>query len=114
MRELRVLASSIAAFLLQRDIVLTAVGIVVGALIAWAMSWHYYVRALEDMQSDAKERQRVEALILRGIESVGEVKYERDSSGKVSGVAIQLRGQATGQSAASGTLDSESKPQPAR
>lgn len=84
-----------------RDIVLT----VLGALAGWGISHLYYVRALSDMKTDADERLRVNELVFRGIEDVGNLRYARDASGKVVGVAIELRSQATGEITATGSLN---------
>lgn len=79
------------ALSISRTIVLT----IVGALAGWAIPHLYYVRALHDMkEADAEERRRVEELVFRGIESIGDIKYCRDPTGRVVGVAIELRGQA--------------------
>lgn len=83
-----------------RDVVLT----IAGALIGWLIAHFYYVRALHDMQADANERSRVNELLLRGIEAVGEVKYSRDASGRVVGIVIDLEGNAASQSAGTGNL----------
>lgn len=90
---------------IPRDVSLT----ILGGFAGWAISHFYYLRALEDMRIDAGERARVENLILRGIEDVGNIKYSRDSSGKVLGVAIELRGHANAQSTASGKFGSNEK-----
>ena len=84
----------------SRDTVLTLVGILAG----WLISHAYYLRALSDMKSDADERRRVEELVFRGIESIGDLKYSRDTSGRVVGVSIELRGEAVGGAQASGAL----------
>jgi hypothetical protein len=83
-----------------RDIVLT----ILGALAGWAISHLYYLRAMNDMTADAEERRRIENPVFQGIESVGNLKYARDSSGRVVGVAIELRGQAAGQGTGTGDL----------
>lgn len=86
--------------LFSRDMVLTFIG----AAIGWAISHFYYVQSLADMEMDAVERKRIEELMLRGIESVGTIKYQRDSSGKIMGVVIELKGAATSSATASGAL----------
>jgi hypothetical protein len=58
------------------------------------------------MQADAEERQRVNELVLRGIESVGTIKFARDVSGKVTGVSVQLTGDARSTSRSGGELTS--------
>ena len=90
--------------LFSRDVVLMLIGIAIGAAIGWEISHFYYVQALTDMKRDAAERSRMEELMLRGIESVGTIKYQRDSTGKIMGVAIELKGAATASATASGAL----------
>lgn len=85
---------------LPRDILLT----VVSALSGWAISHYYYVRALNDMKADAEERHRVEELVFRGIEAIGNLKYSRDPTGRVVGVVIELRGEASAEASAKGDL----------
>ncbi|MCB1977418.1 MAG: hypothetical protein R3E36_07630 [Nitrosomonas sp.] len=77
---------------------------IAGALIGWAISHFYYVKALNDFKTDAEEKKRVDELIFRGIESIGTIKYTRDASGKVKGVVIELRGAAASNSVATGDL----------
>ena len=67
--------------LFSRDVVLTLIGVAIG----WAISHFYYVQSLADMKTDSVERKRIEELMLRGIESIGMIKYQRDSSGKRAG-----------------------------
>lgn len=82
------------------DIFLT----ILGALIGWGISHAYYLKALNDVKADAEERQRVEELVLRGIESVGNIKYSRDTSGKIIGVVVELKGSASASATATGNL----------
>ena len=89
--------------ILRRDIVLT----IIGALLGWGISHLYYLRALEDAKADAEEHRRVEALILRGVESVGDIEYSRDASGKVIGVVVELGGAASAVSTATCDLTVE-------
>ncbi|MBX9905502.1 MAG: hypothetical protein K2Y31_14205 [Burkholderiales bacterium] len=92
---------------LRRDVLMTIVGIAVGAvvggLIGWVTSHAYYLKALDDARADAKERQREHELTLRGIESIGTIKYDRDAKGKISGVVIELQAHAA--ASASATAD---------
>lgn len=86
--------------MLRMDIFLT----ILGALIGWGVSHAYYLKALNDVKADAEERRRVEELVLRGIESVGDIKYSRDASGKVVGVVVELKGSASASATATGDL----------
>lgn len=91
---------------LPRDVVLTLVGALIGA----GISHLYYGQSLSDLKADAEQRSRVEQLILRGIESVGTIRYQQDAAGKVTGVMIDLAGAARGEAAASGSLSSGDVP----
>jgi hypothetical protein len=93
--------------LLPRDIVLTIVGILIGTLFGWLITHLYYLQSERDSIVEAKERKRVEELIFRGIESVGTIRYTRDTSGRVVGVIIELKGSAVANSTATGTLSSQ-------
>lgn len=86
--------------ILHMDIFLT----ILGALVGWGISHAYYLKALNDLKADAEERQRMEELFLRGIESVGNIKYSRDGSGKVVGVVVELRGSASASATATADL----------
>lgn len=92
--------ASVRRALGTRDVILAVASLFLG----WLIAHGYYLRALADMQADAEERQRVNELVLRGIESVGTVKYARDASGKVTGVSVQLTGEARSTSRAEGEL----------
>jgi hypothetical protein len=86
--------------MLRMDIFLTILGILIG----WGISHAYYLKALNDAKADAEERRRMEELVLRGIESVGNIQYSRDASGKVVGVVIELKGFASASANATGDL----------
>lgn len=75
-----------------------------GALAGWGVSHLYYLKSLNDLKADAEERRRMEELVLRGIESVGSIKYSRDATGKIVGVVIELKGSATSSTSATGDL----------
>lgn len=47
---------------------------------------------------------RVDELIFRGIEAIGDLKYARDTTGRVVGVAIEHRSVASAQAAGTGAL----------
>lgn len=85
---------------LPRDTTLAALGILGG----WAVAQVYYIKSLESVRADVAELKRMHQLTLRGIESIGTIRYARDSGGDVTGVGILLKGSATAGAAASGTL----------
>ena len=59
------------------------------------------VKSVSDMRADAEEKNRINQLILLGIENIGSMNYVRDGSGNVTGVKIRLHG--SGQAEASGS-----------
>ena len=90
----------ITSRLFSRDVVITFIAVAIG----WAISHFYYLQSVADMKTDSVERERINELTLRGIESIGTIKYQRDSSGKILGVVIELKGAATASATASGSL----------
>ncbi len=100
MRTLSALLNSLRGVSVQRDVILT----VTGALAGWLISHVYYLRAVEDMRADAVERGRVDDLMFRAVAAVGDLKYNRDASGKIIGIAVELRAQAKGHVTATGDL----------
>lgn len=55
------------------------------------------------MKADVDERKRVDELIFRGIESIGTINYNRDPTGKLTDVIIELKGHALGRVSATGS-----------
>ncbi len=86
----------------RRDVVMVAFG----ALASWAITHWYQLQPLSDMKAEVEERRRVDDLVFRGIESVGSIRYSRDTTGRVVGVSIQLHGQASVTATATGALSS--------
>lgn len=84
----------------RRDVIMMSFG----ALASWATTHWYHLQALSDMRAEVDERRRVDELVFRGIESVGSIKYSRDTTGRVVGVVIELRGQASAAATATGAL----------
>lgn len=100
-RSLRKLRSYVR---FPRDVFLTLISTLIGALLGWGISDHYYRKSLSDLRADAEERKRVDELLFRGIESIGTIRYHRDATGKVVGVTIDLKGTAAANATATGTL----------
>lgn len=84
----------------NREMLLTILGVLLG----WGISHIYYLKSLDDLKRDAEERKRVEWLVLRGIESIGHIKYSRDSNGDVIGVVIELKASSSANASASAVL----------
>lgn len=79
-------------------------GTLLGAVIGWVISAYYYQKSLDDAKVSALERERVDQLLLKGIESVGTIKYARDANGNIRGVSIELRADATASTSGSASL----------
>lgn len=97
---LRRLGRFVSKLFSSRDVILT----VVGAVIGLGITHVYYLQSISDLKTDIEERKRTEDLLLRGIESAGTIQYQRDATGKVTGVKIELKGAASATSKASGSL----------
>ncbi len=87
-----------------RDVVISIVFFMLGSVSSWWTSVYFYEKSLNDSKASAEEAERVNQLILRGIESVGTIKYSRDGFGKIVGAKIELSGSASGDATATGTL----------
>ncbi|WNB77484.1 hypothetical protein [Methylomonas koyamae] len=87
-----------------RDVVISIVFFGLGLVSSWWTSAYFYEKSLNDSKASAEEAERVNQLILRGIESIGTIQYSRDNSGKIVSVKIELGGNASGNVNATGTL----------
>jgi hypothetical protein len=87
-----------------RDVVISIVFFALGSVTSWWTSVYFYEKSLSDSKASADESERVNQLILRGIESIGTIKYSRNSNGKIVGVIIELSGNASGNVTATSTL----------
>lgn len=87
-----------------RDVAISIVFFFLGLVSSWLTSVYFYEKSLNDSKASANEAERVNQLVLRGIESIGTIKYSRDSFGKIVGVEIELSGSASANATATGTL----------
>lgn len=87
-----------------RDVVISIIFTILGLILSGLMSVYFYQKALNDAKESAQEAERMNQLILRGIEGKGTVEYEHDSSGKIVGVKISLSGTTSARATATGTL----------
>ena len=69
----------------------TVVGIVVGGIITYLVSRHYYVRAARSLEQETDRLHRHTTLILRGLEEAELVEYRRDEQGEIERVIIKAR-----------------------
>ena len=66
------------------------IGLLVGGLITWLVARIYYVRASKDLTREAAELQRLNNLLLRGMEHAELVELNRDEQNKIVGFVIKL------------------------
>jgi hypothetical protein len=66
------------------------VGVFIGGIITWLVTNYYYIRAAQDLKSEASELKRLNILMLRGMENAGLVKLNRDKEGNIVGFTIEL------------------------
>jgi hypothetical protein len=78
-------------------------GILIGAAIAIAVSWFFYVRAARGLQREAEELKQQTQLIMRGLQEGLDIEFNQDEQGNIIGVGIKLRVHMDGSSSASAT-----------
>jgi hypothetical protein len=67
-----------------------ALAVLVGGLITWLASRHYYVEAGKDLRREADELRHL--TVLRGLEEGKVVEFTNDTAGKPIGLKIELSG----------------------
>jgi hypothetical protein len=89
----------------------TGVGVLLGGLITWLVSWLYYRTSARELRAEAAELRRLTTLMLRGMEHAGWVRLNRDAEGRITGgfIEILLSGSTTLSATVKGTL-SEDQP----
>jgi hypothetical protein len=78
------------------NIVSAFVGVAIGGVITWLVSWYYYKKAGDELKQETTELRRLTNLVLHGLEDAGSIKLNRDTSGKVIGLIIEASAKATG------------------
>ena len=88
-------------------------GILVGSLVTWWLSRHYYVKAGRDLEQAAAGLRGLTTLITRGMEEAGLVTFTKDAAGNPIGLVINASAHFVGTSKvtaqatlASGALES--------
>jgi len=74
------------------------VGIIIGAVITWFISYHYYKRASDELLKEANELRKLNVLILRALENAGLAKLNRDENGNCIGLQITFSSKMRGES----------------
>jgi hypothetical protein len=112
-------AGLLQAFLEKPGLIETLVGIVVGGLITWLVSYRYYKlagdelrREAESLRNKSEELRKLQELTIYALTNASEkLKLIRDSAGNV-GLDQSSAGQTKFRTAASGEMTIEPKPQP--
>jgi hypothetical protein len=76
------------------NFIVTLVATVLGGLITFFASRHYYIKASKDLEQAAARLQTLTTLIIRGMEEAGLVTFTRDQAGNPIGLVIELSARA--------------------
>jgi len=66
------------------------VSVLIGAGIAWLATWLYYKKSGDKLMQETTELRRLTNLVLHGLEDASLVKLNRDKSGKIIGLIVEL------------------------
>jgi hypothetical protein len=83
-------------------VTLSLAGLILGGVITFFVSRHYYIQATKDLKDETTKLRKYSELMLRGMESAGWVEYNRDSEGNPIGIIFIESGGATIHLSASG------------
>ena len=72
------------------EIIMSLIGVSVGALVTWIVAHRYYERASRDLRIEADALKKMTKLMLRGMEEAGLVKFTKDEDGNPKGLYIAL------------------------
>lgn len=68
------------------DIFLAIAGVIIGAVITWAVAKRYYMKASKDLKKEAEDLRKLNILMIRAMEEAGLAKFNRDSNGNLIGL----------------------------
>jgi hypothetical protein len=60
-----------------------AIGVLLGGLITWLCSKHYYEKAAKDFKKEVEDLRRLNDYMLLGMENMGWITLNRDSQGRI-------------------------------
>jgi hypothetical protein len=81
-----------------------AIGNLIGGIITYLVSRHYYVRPASSLRREAEELKQQTQLIMRGLQEGLDIELNQDEQGNIIGVGIKLRAHIDGSSDVSGTV----------
>jgi hypothetical protein len=102
----------VQAFLEMTGVIETLVGIVVGGLITWLVSYWYYKKAGDELRHEAERLRKLHELALYAQTNPGvKLQLIRDSAGNIIGLGYPAAGRTRIKAAMSGEMTIE-QPQP--
>ena len=69
---------------------LTMLGILLGGLITWIASRHYYLRSSKELEAEAARVRKLTTLVLRALEEKGLARLNRDAQGEITGLVLDV------------------------
>jgi hypothetical protein len=68
-------------------------GVVVGGLITWGVSWHFYRKAGDELRAEAERLRRLSELVLYvQLHPDAQIEAKRDEKGHVTGLIVSAVG----------------------
>jgi hypothetical protein len=71
-------------------LVSTTLGILLGGLITWIASRHYYLRSSKELEAEAARVRKLTTLVLRALEEKGLARLNRDAQGEIIGLVLDV------------------------
>jgi hypothetical protein len=81
----------------------TIIGILIGAVVTWAVAHLYYKRAGDELRNEAAELRKLMTMMLTAMEHQGWAKLSRDPNGSITGFIFEHA--ASGGLSVGGSLD---------
>ena len=80
-------------------------GTLVGSIVTWLASSHFYRRAAQDLIVETEALRKHTQLILRSLEEAGFVELARDQEGHIAGIVFDASGSSGSQSSETANSD---------
>lgn len=65
-------------------------GILLGGLITWITSWHFYRRGSKTLEAEAARLRKLTTMVLRALEEKGLARLNRDAQGEIIGLVFDV------------------------
>lgn len=76
--------------ILEKQILLSAFGVIIGAIISIVVAKHYYEKASLDLAVEAEKLKTMNVLMLRALEHAGLAEFSRDDDGNIRGFVFKF------------------------